>query len=395
MKGLYRFLSPFSPDQSGAVSVLYELGGLIVVCDAGGCTGNICGFDEPRWETKRAAVFSAGLRDMDAILGRDDRLIRKIGKAVETLQVSFIALIGTPVPSVIATDYKAVARLLEKEYGLPAVYIRTTGIGTYELGEAMAYETILDELPRLTGTKGSPDAPGHPDGFGHSDGFGYPDCMTGVWGATPLNLPAPDSAARLRERLGGCAVTFGMDAGLEAFAQAPAARKNIVVSPSGIAPAERLKKAYGIPYEAVYPTDGTGGAEDGPNAENPGGVSENTADGRILVLHQQVLANAVRGRIERLRPDVRGAVDVRSFFTMDERLARPGETRIPGEDELIEITGGGRYRAVFGDPIFARALRHFQGTFVPLPHYAVSGGMYRPASDREFFKTVDEGAAKL
>ena len=49
MKGLYRYLSPFSPDQSGAVAVLYELGGIIVILDAGGCAGNICGFDEPRW----------------------------------------------------------------------------------------------------------------------------------------------------------------------------------------------------------------------------------------------------------------------------------------------------------------------------------------------------------
>ena len=59
MRGLRKYLTPFAPDQSGAVSVLYELGGIIVVCDAGGCTGNICGFDEPRWHTCRSAVFSA------------------------------------------------------------------------------------------------------------------------------------------------------------------------------------------------------------------------------------------------------------------------------------------------------------------------------------------------
>ena len=56
MKGLYRYLSPAAPDQSGAVSVLFELGGIIVITDAGGCTGNICGFDEPRWFTKSSAV---------------------------------------------------------------------------------------------------------------------------------------------------------------------------------------------------------------------------------------------------------------------------------------------------------------------------------------------------
>ena len=61
MRGLRKVLTPFAPDQSGAVSVLYNLGGLIVIIDAGGCTGNVCGFDEPRWHGARAAVFSAGL----------------------------------------------------------------------------------------------------------------------------------------------------------------------------------------------------------------------------------------------------------------------------------------------------------------------------------------------
>ena len=43
MKGLRKYLTPFAPDQSGAVSVLYELGGILVICDAGGCVGNVCG----------------------------------------------------------------------------------------------------------------------------------------------------------------------------------------------------------------------------------------------------------------------------------------------------------------------------------------------------------------
>lgn len=78
MKGLRKYLTPFAPDQSGAVSVLYELGGILVICDAGGCVGNVCGFDEPRWFSRKSAIFSAGLRDMDAILGRDDRLVAKL-----------------------------------------------------------------------------------------------------------------------------------------------------------------------------------------------------------------------------------------------------------------------------------------------------------------------------
>ena len=81
MRGLRLHLTPFAPDQSGAVSALFELGGIVVVADAGGCTGNICGFDEPRWHTMRSAVFSAGLRDMDAIMGRDDKLVAGVASA--------------------------------------------------------------------------------------------------------------------------------------------------------------------------------------------------------------------------------------------------------------------------------------------------------------------------
>ena len=77
MKGFLKYLSPFAPDNSGVVSALFELGGLIAICDAGGCTGNVCGFDEPRWFTMRSAVFSTGMRDMDAILGRDKQLVEK------------------------------------------------------------------------------------------------------------------------------------------------------------------------------------------------------------------------------------------------------------------------------------------------------------------------------
>ena len=85
MKGLRKYLTPFAPDQSGAASVLYDLGGILVICDAGGCAGNICGFDEPRWSGRKSAVFSAGLRDMDAILGRDDKLVQKLADAASKL----------------------------------------------------------------------------------------------------------------------------------------------------------------------------------------------------------------------------------------------------------------------------------------------------------------------
>ena len=148
MKKLLNYLSPFAPDQSGACGVLYELGGIIVICDAGGCTGNICGFDEPRWFTKKSAVFSAGLRDMDAIMGRDDKLIAKLGDAHDRLKTPFTALVATPVPAVIGTDMKALKRMAEKRTGLPVITVDSNGARLYDEGEKKAYLELFRKFAR-------------------------------------------------------------------------------------------------------------------------------------------------------------------------------------------------------------------------------------------------------
>ena len=143
MRGLRKYLTPFAPDQSGAVSVLYEFGGIIVICDAGGCTGNICGFDEPRWFESKSALFSAGLRDMDAILGRDDRLVAKLADAVTKLDAKFAAIIGTPVPAVIGTDYHALKRMAEKKVDLSILTVDTDGMELYDKGEEKAWKELF------------------------------------------------------------------------------------------------------------------------------------------------------------------------------------------------------------------------------------------------------------
>lgn len=168
MKNLLKLLSPFAPDQSGASAVLYELGGLMVICDAGGCAGNVCGFDEPRWFTKKSAVFSAGLRDMDAILGRDDRLIEKLSKACEQISPAFTAIIGTPVPAVIATDMRALRRMAEKKTGLPCITAECTGTNYYDSGS----EPVWIELFKTFATESKPVQKGR----------------LGIIGATPLEL---------------------------------------------------------------------------------------------------------------------------------------------------------------------------------------------------------------
>jgi nitrogenase molybdenum-cofactor synthesis protein NifE len=145
--GLRLAIAPFAPDTSGAAAVLFPLDALTVIVDAGGCAGNICGFDEPRWDVKsfakRSTVFSAGLRDMDAIMGRDDRLMEKLALAADEVDASFAALIGTPVPAVIGTDYRALVRLIEKRLQLPAVAVDTDGTKLYDEGASKTWEALM------------------------------------------------------------------------------------------------------------------------------------------------------------------------------------------------------------------------------------------------------------
>lgn len=181
MKGLRKYLTPFAPDQSGAVSVLFELGGILVICDAGGCTGNVCGFDEPRWFSRKSALFSAGLRDMDAILGRDDRLVAKLTDAADKIDASFAAIIGTPVPAVIGTDYYALKRMSEKKIHLPILAVDTDGMELYDRGEEKAY----DELFRTFAKETFEREPGR----------------IGIIGMTPQDVSDLEAADKLKKRL--------------------------------------------------------------------------------------------------------------------------------------------------------------------------------------------------
>ena len=72
---------------------------------------------------------------MDAILGRDDRLVAKLADAAEKVDATFAAVIGTPVPAVIATDYLALKRMSEKKINLPILTVNTDGMEHYDKGE--------------------------------------------------------------------------------------------------------------------------------------------------------------------------------------------------------------------------------------------------------------------
>lgn len=350
MKGLLRYLSPFAPDQSGASSVLYEMGGITVICDAGGCTGNICGFDEPRWFVQKSAIFSAGLRDMDAILGRDDRLVEKLKDTAQKVDAQFAAIIGTPVPAVIATDFQALKRMAEKRCGLPVITVECTGTRLYDEGEE---ETYLELFRRFAEEKTN-----------ENEAADAEPKTLGVIGATPLDLGCIQIDREVREKLlaqGYEQVFFyGMGSGLDAVKKAGKAAKNLVVAPAGLKAAQYLEKRFGTPYEVSYPF-----LEDEFKEQ-----LRKLAGKKVLVIHQQAAANEIRKEILEAGD---ANVTVATWFMLKEELKEPQDIQFTTEKQFAEYVKQGGFDVIIGDRLLKRAIRTYQGEYIAVSHFAVSG----------------------
>lgn len=379
MKGLRKYLTPFAPDQSGAVSVLYELGGMLVICDAGGCTGNVCGFDEPRWFETRSAVFSAGLRDMDAILGRDDRLVAKLADAAEKLDVTFAAVIGTPVPAVIGTDYRALERMLAKKTELPVLTVNTDGMELYDRGEEKAYlvlfgrfagENVDVEPGNIEKTQTAESCDGKRNGKNEDVSVDIEDRpRVGIIGMTPQDVSDLKAAEKIRKLYadqGLRAVCYGMGDGLDEVRNASLAAKNVVVSPAALKAAQYLQKKFGTPYEIAYPLA-------------PELVPEMDYRGKkILIVQQQVIANAVRKEIEK-RTGEKEAITTATWFMRKEEILTDlnvdavDDISLKEEDDFISLVEKEGYDVIFADPCMERMIPGFEGVFIPLTHFAVSG----------------------
>lgn len=355
VRGLWKGLTPFAPDQSGAASVFYELGGILVICDAGGCTGNVCGFDEPRWFGERSAIFSAGLRDMDAILGRDDRLVAKLTDAAEKIDANFAAVIGTPVPAVIATDYRALQRMCEKKTNLPILTVDTNGMELYDMGEEKAWLTLFK-------TFAGKDVASQKEASEEDDSS--KKMKIGVLGLTPHDVSDLNVEEKFRksENENTHYICYGMRAGIDKVKTAGSADKNLVVAPAALETAKYLEKEFGTPYEVRYPF-----------------VDELIPEldyerKKILIIHQQVIANAIRQEI-RIRSDEQQntEVTVASWFMMKSEFSEEGDLSLKEEKDYCKLVQNGNYDIVFADENMRGLVPGFKGTFVNVRHFAVSG----------------------
>ncbi|MBQ8470238.1 MAG: hypothetical protein IJ547_06585, partial [Clostridia bacterium] len=299
-------------------------------------------------------MYSAGIRDLDAILGRDERTIDKIGGAVEAVgDAHFIALIGTPVPAVVGTDLRAMARMCEKKFDLPTIAIETYGMGYYDTGAELTYMTLIKALEKGTfdpvfEQQGLPKPSEFCQNFRENppERDWFEVHTVGVLGATPLDLLGLDGAELQRDRIaevytGATVKTFGMDSGLFDLLTLFTADRHVVIAPSGLKAARYLEQHYGIPFEAEYRV----------GDEVLEGIFREVTDimlpgeANVLVLHQQMVGNGLRGILP-------FRTTVGTFFELDEELAEPGDVKFEGEDEVLAFVKNGNFNVILGDPMY-------------------------------------------
>lgn len=79
-----------------------------------------------------------------------------------------------------------------------------------------------------------------------------------------------------------------------------------------------------------------------------------------------------------------------SFFGMEGDLGQEGDLFLKGEGGLIELVRSRDYTMIVADRLIGRAFRGSGLCLAPLPHFAVSGGVHAPSSERDFFDGLAE-----
>ena len=396
MKQAQRVLSTYSVDIFGICSALYELGGLVVIHDASGCNSTYGTHNEPRWYDTPSMVYISGLREVDTIFGNDTRLVEDVSEVARETRPAFVAVGGSPMPNAIGTDFRAVARLIEKNTGIPSMGFRTDGIHSYLPGAGEAFlqlaKRFLKDPAEERRDGGTP---------------GRKKIRVNLLGVTPLDFSVVGNVTEMKRlirendmELTGC---WAMGDTLAHLADSAEADVNAVVSATGIPAAEYMKERYGIPFVTGIPM-GESGTKTWLRALREAALGE----GRGIFLPVDEGASGKGSELyvlnawkEEKAPDAE-ETDVLligepvftaslacllekelGIFHVSRICPMPYAPRVLMKDvKVVTIEDALREhcrkaKRIIADPIYARLLPEEREKFISLPHEAYSGRHYR------------------
>ena len=362
MKQTARIISTYSADTFGVCSALFELGGMVIMHDASGCNSTYTTHDEPRWYDMDSMVYISGLSEMEAIMGDDEKLIGDIVDAANNLHPKFIAIVGTPIPTMTGFDFTAVAELVEDRTGIPTFGFDTTGMNTYVQGAAKAFEGIARRFVKRDVEKTE-----------------Y--LSANILGLTPLDFSVNGSDASMVKFLENAGFTviskWAMGSTLEKLTEAGRASVNLVVSATGLGVAKVLKELFGTPYVVGTPI-GAAFQEELKHAllnTAKGGSSDlewsSLPNSEIAVIGEGVTSLSLAQAIE-LEYGI--GVKVLCATECEKTLLRAKDVLTSDEEDVMEALSG--MKMVIADPLY-QPICPKDAKFMSLPAESFSGRIYR------------------
>ena len=310
-------------------------------------------------------VYCSGLRELDAVLGNDEKFIRNICEAAKEMHPNFIALVGSPVPMVIGTDLAGMAAWIEDETGIPAFGFSTTGLGLYPSGAFLAGKTLLQHAWKTANMQRMKEG-------------------MNILGDLPLDFAGTDFVERFRMLAQNQDIRIQASlfdrADMEQVSRVLFAGWNTAVSYSGallgawLWQTKKMPCITGFPMSAATAERWHSLAEEG---QQRGGITAWGAQKElcgkeegILILGDQMTANSLRAEIF-YATGKRSCVGL-PLGAQQESLGA-GDLILKNEAQIQEAVNDPEITVVIGDPLYRQLLDVPQKKrFLPVLHYAVS-----------------------
>ena len=382
MKQIASRISIYSADAFGICSALYELGGLCVMHDASGCNSTYNTHDEPRWYDFDSMVYISGLSEMEAIMGDDQKFIDDIVYTAKELSPNFIAMAGTPIPTMIGTDFKAIANIIEKETNIPTFGFDTTGMHSYVSGAYKAFEALAKRFLKRNDKESRVEKKESIDK--ESREAKNTIIKVNILGATPLDFSINKSVEAmvdlLKENNFEVISTWAMGSSLEYIKNAGDADVNLVVSYSGMGAAKYMYENLNIPYVIGTPFGKEFANKVIEDLKEVKSTKENKIsydnrkidkDAEITIVGESIMSESLAYAISK---EKNKTVNVISSLETDEKLLLEGDKIAMFEDDIEKCLKNSK--TIIADPLF-RPICPIDSNFISLPHEAFSGRIYR------------------
>ena len=382
MKQIASRISIYSADAFGVCSALYELGGLCVMHDASGCNSTYNTHDEPRWYDFDSMVYISGLSEMEAIMGDDQKFIDDIVYTAKELSPNFIAMAGTPIPTMIGTDFKAIANIIEKETKIPTFGFDTTGMHSYVSGAYKAFEALAKWFLKRNDKESRGEKKESIDK--ESREVKNTIIKVNILGVTPLDFSINKSVEAmvdlLKENNFEVISTWAMGSSLEYIKNAGDADVNLVVSYSGIGAAKYMYENLNIPYVVGTPFGKEFAKKVIEDLKEVKSTKENKIsydnrkidkDAEITIVGESIMSESLAYAITK---EKNKTVNVISSLETDEKLLLEGDKIAMFEDDIEKCLKNSK--TIIADPLY-RPICPLDSNFISLPHEAFSGRIYR------------------